>query len=107
MLGVSPALGHNISKDDDLRRVRTLILSNALWQRQFGGDPAIVGKTVRLDRETYTVAGVMPKGFQFPEQTLSGSGPADLWLPMSWSAEDLSRIGDNFDYSVIARLKPG
>ncbi len=107
MLGVSPALGHNISKDDDLRRVRTLILSNALWQRQFGGDPAIVGKTVRLDRETYTVAGVMPKGFQFPEQTLSSSGPADLWLPMSWSADELSRIGDNFDYAVIARLKPG
>lgn len=107
MLGVAPALGHNISKDDDLKRVRTLLLSHALWKRQFGGDPAIVGKTVRLNRETYTVAGVMPKGFQFPEQALNGGGPADLWLPMSWSADDIAHKGDNFDYSVIARLKPG
>ncbi|MGJ5817166.1 ABC transporter permease [Paludibaculum fermentans] len=107
LLGVAPALGHNFSKDDDLLRVRTLILSDGLWKRQFGSDPAILGKKVRLNRETYTVAGVMPRGFQFPEQTLNSGGPADLWVPMSWSADDLSHKGDNFDYSVIARLKPG
>ncbi|MGC4049173.1 MAG: ABC transporter permease [Paludibaculum sp.] len=107
MLGVAPVMGHHISKDDDLRSVKTLLLSNALWKRQFGGDPAIVGKTVRLNRETYTVAGVMPKGFQFPESTLNSGGPADLWLPMSWSADDIAHKGDNFNYSVIGRLKPG
>lgn len=106
MLGVAPRMGRNFSRDEDERRVKTALLSDGLWRRQFGADPGIVGKTIRLDRETYTVAGVMPKSFAFPEQALSGGGPADVWVPMSWSADELGKKGDNFNYDVIGRMKP-
>ncbi|WP_321478159.1 ABC transporter permease [uncultured Paludibaculum sp.] len=107
MLGVAPRLGRNFSREEDEKRGKTLLLSDGLWRRQFGADPAIVGKTVRLDRDTYTVAGVMPRSFAFPEPSISGSGPADLWLPMSWTAKELAAKGDNFNYNVFGRLKPG
>lgn len=107
MLGVAPRLGHGFSREEDEKRVNTLLLSDGLWRRQFGADPAIVGKTVRLDREPYTVAGVMPRSFAFPEQSLSSSGPADLWVPMSWTPEELAAKGDNFNYNVFGRLKTG
>lgn len=67
MLGVRPELGNWFSADRDLPgNSHALILSDEMWRRRFGADPAIVGKTIHLDNEGYQVVGVMPRGFNFP-----------------------------------------
>ena len=64
-LGVSPAIGRDfLESDDQLNGPKVAILSDALWQRRFGGDSAIVGRQVRLDDNSYTVIGVMPSAFE-------------------------------------------
>jgi predicted permease len=107
LLGVSPLLGRHFTSDEDWKRVPVVVLSHALWQRQFGGDDKVLGKTVKLGLKSYVVTGVMRKGFQFPEPSMQASEVADLWVPMSMSAEELAGRGDNFNYSVVARLRPG
>ena len=64
LLGVQPALGHAFAADD--RRADTVILGYGLWQRQFGGDPAVVGRQIELSGTRYTVVGVAPAWFRFP-----------------------------------------
>jgi putative ABC transport system permease protein len=69
-LGVHAALGRTIDAGDDQRgSALALVVSHGLWQRQFGGDPAIVGRTVILDGRPFTVVGVMPRGFTYPFAT--------------------------------------
>jgi len=64
VLGVLPALGRDFQASDDvLHGPKVVILGNGLWRRRFGGDPAIVGRQVRLDDDNYTVLGVMPRAF--------------------------------------------
>jgi putative ABC transport system permease protein len=71
------------------------ILSYGLWQRRFGADPAIIGKTVKVEGDVCAVIGVMPDGFKFPDE-------ADVWLPVT-----LSPTRNNAYLRVIARLQPG
>jgi len=77
VLGAQPAVGRNFLPEEDLTPGThfVAILSHALWQRRFGGDPHVIGRTVRLDLKRYTVVGVIPAGFQ------GLSGPADVWIP--------------------------
>ena len=103
MLGVAPALGRSfLPEEEKTGSNRVVLLSDALWQRQFGGDPWIVNQTIQLNGESYTVVGVMPAGFQFP-------GKRDLWVPFvidphkePWRADRTNR-----NSSVFGRLKPG
>src|SRR5205823_5173222 len=74
------------------------LLSHSLWQRRFGGDPAIAGKTIRLRDQPYTVAGVLPAGFFLMEPGV------DLLIPLGLSAND-PRMTPSL--TVIARLRPG
>jgi predicted permease len=76
MLGVAPALGRAFAADEGAEpgHEAVALLGHALWQRRFGGDPAIVGRPVLLNGRAVTVIGVMPAGFRFPELH-------DLWLP--------------------------
>jgi len=80
VLGVRPARGRTFVADED----RTpgshpvAVLSEGFWQRRFGGDPTVVGRTISLNRQAFTVVGIAPKGF---DGTLLGVGPA-LWVPM-------------------------
>jgi putative ABC transport system permease protein len=108
MLGARPALGRNFLADEDAAgRARVVILSQGLWQRKFGADPQVIGKTIHLDSEIYTVVGVMPAGFEFPPPLSHGmlSVPAgrNLWVP--YVIERPRR--DSHPLAVIARLKPG
>ena len=73
------------------------MLSDRLWRSQFGGDPSIVGRSLRLDDAPLQVVGVMPPGFQFP------SPDTDLWIPLGLDPQ--RRFG--FMYSGIALLKQG
>src|SRR5580700_3556169 len=66
LLGVAPFRGRVFRVDEDVPDANlTVVLSYALWQRRFGGDPAMVGKTIRLDRQVAQVIGVIPRGFDF------------------------------------------
>jgi putative ABC transport system permease protein len=85
ILGTRPLLGRTFSAlDEQPGGDKSAILSYGLWQSRFGGDPHVVGTTTRINRDLYTVQGVMPSSFFFPDQN------AQLWLP-------LTKHGDYYD----------
>ncbi|SDS66040.1 ABC transporter permease [Opitutus sp. GAS368] len=101
-LGVSPVLGRDFLPEEDRAGVdKAVILSDALWHRDFGGDPGVIGKAVRVNGRTGTIVGVMPPKFQFPSNE-------ELWIPVNaeFPVKPRNDRGVNF-ISVIARLKPG
>jgi putative ABC transport system permease protein len=103
MLGVAPALGRTfLPEEERAGQNRVALLSDGLWQRQFGADRSIVNQTIRLNGESYTVVGVMPAGFQFP-------GNREMWVPLVIDPEKEPWRADrtNRNLSVFARLKPG
>jgi putative ABC transport system permease protein len=108
LLRVPPELGRTFRADEDRPGVDVAVISWGLWQARFNGDPAIVGKPVVLDRRPYTVIGVMPTSFEFPQRgPRFNSRPADLWVPVAFAPPQLQNRGNQFNYSVVGRLKPG
>ena len=112
-LGVNPAIGRNFSIEEETQgRDHVAILSHGLWQRRFGSDKNILGKTISLDGNSYTIIGVMPAGFSYPGGTgalLGGmffNPTPELWLPLALSAEMRQARGWH-DWQVIGRLKQG
>jgi putative ABC transport system permease protein len=111
VLGVNPILGRTFRVEEETPgRDQVVILSHGLWQRRFGSDPNLVGKTILLHGRIYAVVGIMPPGFVFPGMTgmLYGfffSKPADVWIPLALPAELLSNRGSHL-LEVVARLKP-
>src|SRR5438132_752217 len=102
-LGVEPAVGRGFTAADDKSSANgTVILSWGLWKRRFGGDPAILNQTTHLSAKSYTVIGVMPAWFAYPEQGVQ------LWTPIyhEESAQDMQALHSH-DYVAIGRLKPG
>ena len=99
VLGVQPVLGRTFVPEDDKGWPQTVaIISHGLWKRRFGSDPAIVGKQVQMSSRSLTIIGVMPPGFEYPEQT-------QVWVT---SAVNLSlEPRDNRVWSAIARLNTG
>jgi putative ABC transport system permease protein len=101
LLGVKPELGRNITPEEDKPGANhVVILSHGLWMASFGGDPQILGKQIWLNNAQYTIIGVMPAGFVFPDRT------AQLWTPIAFTPEDLNEHSSHY-LQVIARLKPG
>ena len=108
MLGVEPILGRNFTEDEDRNGQRVVILSASLWRSKFGSDRRVLGRRLLLDRVPYVVVGVMPDGITFPLRgPRFNSVPAELFVPESFTKKELSDIGNMFNHSVIARLKPG
>jgi putative ABC transport system permease protein len=108
VLGVGPALGRGFTEAEDTSRQPVAILSDGLWRRAFGADRSIIGKPVSLDRRPYTIVGVMPRGFTFPNRGPHiNNVPADVFVPISFSPAQLTAFGSNFNNSVIGRLRPG
>jgi predicted permease len=103
-LGVGPALGRGFTAEDDQPSANgTVILTWwGLWKRRFGGDPAVLGQTIHLDAQPYTVIGVMPQSFTLPEQTVQ------FWTPVfhEYSSERMQML-DSHMFTAIGRLKPG
>jgi putative ABC transport system permease protein len=102
-LGVAPALGRSfVAEEEKPGSNRVVLLSDGLWQRQFGADRSIVNQTIRLNGESYTVVGVMPAGFQFP-------GNREMWVPLTIDPEKEPWRTDrtNRNLFVFGRLKPG
>jgi putative ABC transport system permease protein len=97
-LGVSPILGRTFSASEEAPGTREVILSFRLWQRRFGGDRSLVGQIIQMNGEKYTVIGVMPQGFHFPDHQ------TDYWLPFGLSPQLLNRRNSHF-LKVVGRLK--
>jgi predicted permease len=107
MLGATPLRGRAFTADEDRPGIRVAMISHGLWQRQFGEDPSLVGRTMLLNRESYEVIGVMPPGFSFPIRgSVEAIDPADFFVPLALTPEELKVRGDAFKFTVIARLAP-
>jgi len=104
LLGVQPALGRNFTREEDTPNgPKAAMLGHGLWQSRFGGDAGVLGRTITLNEQGYTVVGILPARFQYPE-------PFQLWTPLA-----LGETGGTFVkhgegmmlLKAIARLKPG
>ncbi len=103
MLGVQPLLGRVfLPEEQDAGKEHEVVLSYRLWQSHFAGDKEIIGRTVALSGETYTVVGVMPREFQFAPFWAT---KAELWAPLALGDRASSRGGNSL--RIFARLKPG
>ena len=103
MLGVQPLYGRLFTEEDDRHgAAATVILTHSLWKRRYAGDPAIVGKTILLDAVPYTVIGVLPAWFDYPDTRVQ------LWQTVNHevSTADMHSRG-NHRFFVTARLKDG
>ncbi|HEV7489853.1 MAG TPA: ABC transporter permease, partial [Rhodanobacteraceae bacterium] len=102
-LGVGPSLGRTFTDDEaEVGNDKVVVLSQALWRGAFNGDPAVIGRTIRLNDENHRVIGVMPDGFMFPDRDVQ------LYLPFAFTQaqKDDRQRGQEFSDSV-ARLAPG
>ncbi|MCI0388491.1 MAG: ABC transporter permease [Acidobacteria bacterium] len=101
LLGVNTIVGRSFTKED---AGTVALLGYGLWQRRYGGDPQVVGKTIEVDKQAFTIVGVLPPGFR------GQSGTADVWLPI-WAGPKFVRTAlthpNDHNLQVIARLKDG
>src|SRR5690348_3101780 len=108
VLGVEPVLGRNFTSDEDAPGHPVAIVSYSLWQRHFGGASDIVGRSITLDRHPYEIVGVMPRDFAFPLPSAEfNSTPADVWVPMAYTTDELQDWGGAYIFGTIGRLKAG
>jgi hypothetical protein len=100
IFGVHAALGRTLAPGEDQPgKDHVVVLSHALWQGQVGGDPKLIGKTIRLDGEPYTVVGVLPAGGSFDRLS------AQFYAPLVFKPENMTR---NFHWmGAFGKLKPG
>jgi predicted permease len=110
MMGIRPQIGRMfLPEEDQLGRDHEVILTASFWQRIFHSDPGIIGKSITLDNAPYTVVGIMPENFRFPElsEPLNYDPHPDLLKPFGYQQWDkLPGLG-SFNYVVLARLKAG
>jgi putative ABC transport system permease protein len=111
LLQIAPTLGRLLTPEDDRREAprAVAVLSHAFWRRAFGGDPGVVGKTVRIEAVTFDIVGVAPRGFA----GVKIGEPIDVWTPLEMMPAVNPRTGsslhrpDWFGLVAIARLRPG
>jgi putative ABC transport system permease protein len=102
LLGVQPALGRSFSsQEEQFGNHRVVLLTFSLWQRRFAGDPGLLGQALKVNGEDYTVVGILPQKFQFPNRRI------ELCTPMAFEANDERNTRGDYFLRVIARLKPG
>jgi putative ABC transport system permease protein len=107
-LGVAPRLGRSFTPEETLPGGQpVIILSHDFWQRRFGGDPSVVGRSVQFGRGNCLILGVMPPGFRFlPESRVGGN--IDVWAPLQIDPQrELKGKGTIILDNVIGRMKPG
>ena len=107
LLGVQPALGRNFTREEDTPNgPKAAILGHGLWQSRFGGGADVLGRTITLNQQSYTVVGILPARFQYPE-------PFQLWTPLALGETGagggtFAKFGEGMMLlKAIARLKPG
>jgi putative ABC transport system permease protein len=102
MLGVGPVIGRDFSSEDEKPgSEQVAILTYALWQRHYGGDSGVIGKSILLDEKPYTIIGILPRAF-----SLFGVAPdLDVWVPFAFNRAQLNR--ENHELVIFGRLRPG
>jgi predicted permease len=110
VLGVAPFLGRGFSAEEDAAQRPVAVLSFALWNTQFGGDRGVLGRTIQLNHQDFTVIGVAPREFR----SIGALGSPDLWIPISMRDlvldDDTKKLMYNRGFrmvAMVARLKPG
>lgn len=108
MLGVRPQLGRGFTSDEEKPGSRAILISHALWVSQFAADKLIVGRSVRLSDQLYTIVGVMPPAFRFPVTRPTNS----VWMTLAVDNDPsdphpIAQIRGAHFLNVIGRLKPG
>src|SRR5256714_9244758 len=103
LLGIPAQLGRTFVPDDDRPGAHVVLLSHSLWQRRFGSDPAVIGRALSLNGESYTVIGVMPRLVQLPG---FANRKDQLWVPIAFPPKEAAERGNHF-LGVVARVKPG
>ena len=99
-LGIPAAVGRSLAaRDQDPKGARTVMLSYGYWQRRFGGDPGVIGRSIQLDAETNEIVGVMPRNFRIADRDF------DLLVPLAFDRSTMKLAG--FGFNGIGRLKPG
>lgn len=108
MLGVGPVRGRMFVEDDDVPGSHVAIVSSGLWRRRFGESANIIGEKMFIDRQPYTIIGIMPDSFVFPLRgPQDNSFPSEVWVPLAFTPAEMEDWGGSYSTSVIARLRPG
>ena len=111
-LGITPTLGRGFTLEDDAEGAeRVVLLGDAFWRREYGADRSIIGRTLTLNEQPYRVTGVLPRDFALPQGDALGPmvglpREIDAFVPLALSARERATPGE-FDYVVLARLRPG
>ncbi len=103
LFGAGPRIGRLLDREDFAPGARQAVLGHGLWQRRWGGDPGVVGRTISLEGETWTVVGVMAPDFVPPENVVGRR--VDVWLPLDFTSEELTSWS-NWSLGVVGRLGP-
>jgi predicted permease len=115
ILGVQPALGRTFTAAEDTPNgPNVIILGNDLWQRRFGADPSVVGKSIQVNGRAYEVVGVMPEGFRLPLD-FGADGATLAWIPLATDAQQNGALpgpkfqlgGGSHGFYSVARLRSG
>jgi putative ABC transport system permease protein len=100
MLGVKPILGRDFRPEEETQgHEQVIMISYALWQRRYGGDPQIIGKSILVDYKPFTIIAVLPRNYSI----FGTNVPLDLWLPFAFNRTQLDRTAH--DLIIFARLK--
>lgn len=109
LLGAQPLLGRLLLPEDNVPGKSVAVISHGLWRRLFNSDPKVVGQSMNLSGNPFTVVGVLRPDFMLNSEVMPAEGPADkmdVFLPLEIDAKFMSRRGDE-NYDLLARLKPG
>ena len=105
-LGVSPLMGRPFTEQEDDGSQQVALISYQTWRSRFHGDENILGRKILLDRKTYEIIGGMPRDFEFP--LVPGQlNRSELWVPMSFTQNELTAGTGSWSYYMVGRLKPG
>jgi putative ABC transport system permease protein len=102
MLGIRPELGRGFAADEEKKGTKVVLISHSLWESQFAADKTVLGRSINLGGEPYTVIGVMPPSFSFPVEEPHNS----FWTTLANDGDNLTNRGSHF-LSVMGRLKDG
>ena len=105
-LGVAPLMGRFFTQQEDDQKEQVTVVSYSLWQDRLHGTPAVLGSKILLDRKPYVVVGVMPRSFEFP-LVPGHMNSSELWIPMSFTQEELTTGAASWNFNMVGRLKPG
>jgi putative ABC transport system permease protein len=107
-LGVDTMLGRSFTEAEDTEGRDVALLSHAYWSSKFGQDSSVIGRGIRVNGRPRTIIGVLPATFVFPPRGQPfNAKPADVFLPMSFTADQKLAYGNQYDHSIVARLGPG